>query len=97
MCYNDCIALVRKYTTEASVMIIMSTILSLPTAPQFTNPERQAWRELGKAVYESTELPKVAQEVERHVLPGWSKEYGGLVLILYKAGTEKRIEYRWEF
>lgn len=75
--------------------MLVPIIWTLESPPTVQNGE--ALRTAAKAAWHCTKFPAHMEVIERHVMPGWTKEYGGLVLILYKVGTEKRLEYRWEF
>lgn len=63
----------------------------------YSDPEKEALKALGKAMYIELELNKVANRAEKRYVPRYIKEYGIWPTMIIKISTEKKISYKWTF
>lgn len=65
--------------------------------PGYADPEREAIRAMGKALYKEADLDEFTKRLEKRYVPDFIKEYGLWPTLVVKIVTEGRISYEWRF
>jgi hypothetical protein len=77
--------------------VVVGAYLGVPNPVFFENPEEEALRHLGKAVYIELDLDQYVKRAEKKYVPRWVYTYGPYVAPVVQIATEGRVTYTWRF
>jgi hypothetical protein len=80
--------------TGAAVLTIYT---SAPIDRVFLDPEKEAWRHLGKASYRQFNIDDYVKDIERRYVPRWVVRNAGTIMVFAKIIDEQKISYTWRF
>lgn len=63
----------------------------------YANPEEEALKHLGKAVYKEFEVGKAIKRIEKRYVPEEWRPYLGYTGTLVRVATEQKVTFTWEF